>query len=201
MYINHKSIYRDSNHINNNNNNGVTMRNEQTDLFLASEELENLSPEYKREYYRGIIHDLLKKNEQGITAPQMKKLTKFSHSTVKNHLEHLVSTREAYKREYGDRSIVYFPNGRLCHHDRILRYKIGSNYYSFKIIENSMGEFLYLQEQAKDLDGAYTTKGGIIIEKENIPDLIRNLSKLFFEISKEEDVKKEFQKEMRGLFS
>ena len=178
------------------------MNKEQTHLpHLSSEELENLSPEYKREFYRGIIYDLLKKSEQGITASQMKKLTQFSHKTVKNHLEHFVSTREAYKREYGDRSIVYFPNGRLCHHDRILRYKIGSSYYSFKIIKNSMGEFLYLQEQAKDVDGGYNTKGGIVIEKENIPDLIRRLSKLFLEISNEDEIKKEFVNDIRGLFS
>jgi len=178
------------------------MKSEQTNLpHLSSEELENLSPEYKREYYRGIIYDILKKSEEGITASQMKKLTNFSHKTVKNHLEYFVSTREAYKREYGDRSIIYFPNGRLCHHDKILRYKIGNSYYSFKIIKNSMGEFLYLQEQSKDIDGGYTTKGGIVIEKENIPDLIRNLSKLFLEISTENEIKKEFEKDIRGLFS
>jgi hypothetical protein len=33
----------------------LKMKNEQTHLpHLSSEELENLSPEYKREYYRGI---------------------------------------------------------------------------------------------------------------------------------------------------
>ena len=64
-----------------------------------------------------------------------------------------------------------------------------------------MGEFLYLQEQSKDMDGGYTTKGGIVIEKENIPDLIRNLSKLFLEISTEDEMKKEFQKDKNGLFS
>ena len=178
------------------------MNKEQKQLpHLSSEELENLSPEYKREYYRGTIYDILKKSEQGITATQMKKITRFSHNTVKNHLEHLVSTREAYKREYGDRSIIYFPNGRLCHHDKIIRYKIGGGYYSFKIIKNSMGEFLYLQEQSKDVDGGYTTKGGIVIEKENIPDLIRRLSKLFLEISNEDEIKKEFEKDIRGVFS
>ena len=178
------------------------MNKEQTQLpHLSSEELENLSPEYKREYYRGVVFDLLKKSEEGVTASQMKKLTRFSHKTVKSHLEFLVSTREAYKREYGDRSIVYFPNGRLCHHDKILRYKIGSSYYSFKIIKNSMGEFLYLQEQSKDIDGGYTTKGGIVVEKEKIPDLIRNLSKLFLEISNEDEIKKEFKNDIGGLFS
>lgn len=178
------------------------MEKERKNLInLYPEELENLSPEYKREYYGGIILDVLKKNEQGISASQLKKVTKFSHKTVLKHLGHLVSTREAYKRKYGDRNVVYFPNGRLCHHDKLQRYKFGSTYYSFKFIKNSEGEFLYLQEQAKDLDGGYETRGGIVVEKDKIPDVIRALSNLYLEVSDEEEIKKEFRKDVAGVFS
>jgi len=178
------------------------MKKEQLQLSnLYPEELENLSPEYKREYYRGIILDILKKNEQGISASQMRKITKFSHKTVLRHLDHLVSTREAYKREYGDRNVVFFPNGRLCHHDKLHRYKFGSAYYSFKFIKNSEGEFLYLQEQVKDRNGGYETRGGLIVEKEKIPDIIRALSKLYIEVTKEDEINNEFKKEISGVFS
>lgn len=162
-------------------------RQEMLNIF-DKEELRCLSPEDKREFYRGIILDIVRRHVMGVSTTKVRELTGFSQNTVKNHLEYLVSTREAYKREYGERNSVYFPNGTLCHADIFKTYALGGKKYSFKFIENPMGQFLYIQEIERDLDGGERIEGGIVIERKQIPRLMEILNSMYKGSVDEEDI-------------
>jgi hypothetical protein len=172
---------------------------QQSLLEFDREELENLSPEDKREIFRGIIQSLLRKYDEGVTTGKMKELTGFSSNTVKAHLEYLVSTREAYKREYGGRTIIYFPNGKLCHHDILQKYILGGKEYSLKFISNPMGEFLYIQEQERDLDGGTRVAGGLVIDRMEIPRFAEILMRSYYDTASDKEKQEEQIKRRVGM--
>lgn len=157
--------------------------NQQLLEIFDKEELENLPSEDKRDYYRGAILSLLRNHEEGVSTTTIRQYTGFSQNTVKNHLEYLVTTREAYKREYGGRNTIYFPNGTLCHADIVKKYVLAGKKYSFKFIINPMGEHLYIQEMERDLNGGERVEGGLVIDRKEIPRLIEILKGLYEETS------------------
>lgn len=141
-------------------------------------EIENLGPEEKKEYYRLVISEILKKNPNGITASQIVDLTGFDHRTVTKHLDFLTAVREAYKKEFGPRTVIYYPNHSLSEPSTKETYQIGDSYYTFSQIQNDFGEFLYIQEKKKDSKNIFTTIGGIIISVDAIDDFISHLQNI-----------------------
>jgi len=148
---------------------------ETEELTYSIGEIENLPPEDKKEYYRLIIQDILRQHPDGLSASQIQKITGFNKKTVQQHLEYLTAIREAYKKEFGPRSIVYYPNHNFSHPHSDRTYKIGDNYYTFKEIKNEYGEYLYIQEKSKDRHNMYTVLGGIIISKDGLDEFVRVL--------------------------
>lgn len=148
---------------------------ENDDLNYTIEEIENLPPEDKKEYYRLIIQDVLRNNPDGLTVSKIQKITGFNKKTIRLHLDYLTAIREAYKKEFGPKSIVYYPNHNFSHPHGDRTYKIGDAYYTFKEITNEYGEYLYIQEKTKDRHNMYTVLGGIIISKDGLEDFIRHL--------------------------
>ena len=145
-------------------------------LRYTKEDLENLAPNKRSEYARLVIHSILENNKQGMTPSDVVKATGLDERTVRNHLEFLSAVREAYKKEYNTRLTVYFPNGRLLHPYRDVQTSLGESHYSFKEIENSFGEWIYVQEKKKDpISSATKLLGGIMIPKEHAMDFVEAL--------------------------
>ena len=91
-------------------------------------------------------------------------------------MEFLTAVMEAYKKEYGARLTIFFPNGRLINPYSDYVGKIGHSIFSFQIIDNTWGNFIYVQERKKDLHTNKTkTVGGILIERNSIEKFIEAL--------------------------
>lgn len=143
------------------------------------ESIDQLSPEKKSDYIRLAIRNCLSEHAEGITVQLISELTGLAQKTVKKHLEQLTATREAFKKEYGARNVVYFPNGREVTQDVPHTLKIGDVIFQLQLIENTWGRFVYIQERKKD---AYSkmikTVGGIMVECEGVPELIEALKEV-----------------------
>lgn len=150
----------------------------------TAEDLKAMSPEDKKKFARAILKRILENNPNGITIPQLKEISDFNSRTITKHMEYLTAIREAYKRQFGPRTVLYYPNGRVMHPTLDREYRIGNKYYSFTMIQNPFGEFLYVQEKTKDEYNLYTVTGGIVVQKENIPDLIKHIEDFSKEVNK-----------------
>jgi len=93
--------------------------------------------------------------------------TNLNRITVTKHLEYLVAIREAYKIDRGTGSI-YFINGRLIHPTDHLSVPIGNKIYDFFKLENTEGNFVFIQEKEQDELRLKTVKGGIMIKCEDM---------------------------------
>ena len=153
-------------------------------LTYTKEDMENLAPNKRHEYARLLIHSILEDNKQGLTPADVVKATGFDEKTVRNHLEYLSAVREVYKKEYNGRLAVYFPNGRLLHPYRDVQTSLGDTSYSFKEIENTFGEWIYVQEKKRDrMSSSVKLVGGIMIPKEQAMEFVEALKNFI-----EEDV-------------
>ncbi len=146
--------------------------------LYSRSEIEKIDPLYRKDYYRMFFKEILSKNPRGVTIAQIATLTGISKKTVSHHLEFLVATRDAYKWEYGPRSIVYFPNGRLLHPIADVPIEIGGRFYTFRHIVNEFGDFIHIQEKKEEGGNIFTTVGGIIIRKNAFKDFIENLNNI-----------------------
>ena len=140
------------------------------------ESIKQLSPEKRSDMIRIAIKRILKEHPEGVTSPDLSEITGLSIKTIRKHLEFLTAVREAYKKEYGARLTVFFPNGRLIHPYSDAVRKIGDSIFSFQRIDNTWGNFIYVQERKKDLHTNKTkTVGGILIERNSIEKFIEAL--------------------------
>lgn len=149
------------------------------DLIYKVEDLEKLSPEEKKEYIRRLILNVIQSCPEGITTTQIAKAIGIDIKTVHKHLEYLVAVREVYKKEFGKRIVLYFPNQNLTSPFQMKTYKIGGHYYTFRIIKNDFGEFIYIQERERNpYTNTYSALGGILIPKSHLDEFIEHLKKL-----------------------
>jgi hypothetical protein len=161
-----------------------SIANEEQTTRYSVEELGNLPPHKRPEYAKIIIQNVLEKNKQGMTPQDMAESTGLDERTVRKHLEFLSAVREAYKKDYSPRLTVYFPNGRLMHPIREVTTPIGDSHYSFKEVENTFGEFIYIQEKKRDpITSSMKLLGGIMIPKEAAGQFVSFLEKFIDECS------------------
>jgi len=152
-------------------------------IRYSLDDLRKLPPEQRKEYYKLLILDALRANPEGITLSQLANLTKIDIRTVAKHLEYLVAVREVYKKEFGKRLALYFPNIDISNPLMTKKYEIDGHFYTFKFIKNDFGEFVYIQEKERDpYTNTFSIQGGIIIPKSKIKDFIRYLEE-FLEVS------------------
>ncbi len=146
------------------------------DVSFGDEAIKQLSPEKRSDMIRIAIKKILNQHPEGLTIPDIVEMTGLSTPTVRKHVEFLTAVRESYQKNYGARIAIYFPNGKLVHPYSDSIRKIGDSLYSFQRVENTWGEFIYIQERKKD---PYTNKtktvGGIMVEKENLEKFIAEL--------------------------
>jgi len=145
------------------------MIDENSSLYETLEEsIKNLSPQARGDIIIGFIRKYVRDHPEGVTAPQIAKDLGLSHTTVKKHLNYLVSTRQIYAKVYSPRNIVYFPNGRLSHPYLETILDLGNQRFRISFIENPRGEFVYLQELENIRGLGENIMGGVIIRKENV---------------------------------
>ena len=114
------------------------------------EEIENLPPEAKEEYYRLVVSQVVRANPGGVTVTDICGLTGFDRRTVGQHLSFLVAVREAYKEVIAPRTAKYYPNGKLVHGFDESTVKVGETFFTFRRLLNQFGEFVYVQEKKRD---------------------------------------------------
>lgn len=158
-----------------------------TKVTYTNDEIKRLPPSELKEFCRSIIAEILENNPNGLSATKVAEISGFDPKTVRKHLEYLVAIRESYKMEYGDRTTVYFPNGTLAHAMSHKVYRIGDKYYTFKLIKNSFGEFLFIQEKKKDEYNRYRTLGGLVVQKESLGQFIKRLKIISEDLNESED--------------
>lgn len=152
-------------------------------IEISQKELEKMRPTDKKRSIQAMILGILQNNPNGITASQIGHLTNFDHRTILKHLEYLTAIREAYKIEMAQNFIIYYPNGKLMHPIGNMDYQIGDKYYRFSFIKNPLGEFLYIQERTKDEYNTFIVKGGLIVQKDFIPELADIMLRLHKEVN------------------
>ena len=133
-----------------------------------------LPPAERKRHIRTILLKTVNKNPKGITITGLIKLTGFGDKTIAKHIEYLSATREIYKLEFGAKSTIYYPNGRLMHSNTD-EYEIGEKYYNFSFLRSPFGDFLYIQEKEKDEYNTFTVKGGLVIRKDDVQEFIEKL--------------------------
>lgn len=145
-------------------------------LEFSKEEMDNLPPDEKKEYYRMIIKRVLEDHPDGMTISDICMKTRFDYRTVAKHLDFLTAVREVYKKEFGLRTVIYYPNGQMINPFNDKTFKMGNSYFNFKEIENKQfGNFLYIQEKQKDMNNLYNVIGGIIIPIDCLDQFIQRL--------------------------
>jgi hypothetical protein len=151
---------------------------EPSELYSKGE-IENIDATQRKDYYRMLLKDILSKNPRGVTITQIHAMTKIGKKTIAYHLDFLVATRDAYKWEYGPKSVVYFPNGRLLHPVSVVPIEIGGRYYAFRHIVNEFGDFIHIQEKKNEGGNVFTTVGGIMVRKDALGKFIDGLKEIF----------------------
>lgn len=139
------------------------------------EEIENLAPDAKEEYYRMVVSEVVRSNPGGVTVTDIRDLTGFDRKTVSHHLEFLVAVREAYKEVIPPRTAKYYPNGRLVHGFGESTARIGDSFFTFRRLTNQFGEFIYVQEKKRDSRNLLAVAGGILVPADLVDDFVAHL--------------------------
>jgi hypothetical protein len=145
--------------------------------LLTSKEIIALKPSEREQYIGSVILEVLRKSKDGMTVSEVMKATSFNRITVTKHLELLVATREAYKKERGI-GTIYFQNGKLVHETDKISITCGRKIYDFFKLENPDGVFLYIQERETDELRAKNVKGGIMIPRDCYEAFKEGLSRI-----------------------
>lgn len=148
--------------------------------LLTSEEVKTLKPKEREEYVRALIRNILTLNENGAMVSEVAESTNLNRITVAKHLEHLVSIREAYKKERGT-GAVYYKNGRLIHPTDHVSMKVENKVYDFFKLENVEGQFVFIQEKEQDELRLVTIRGGIMIRCEDFSQFVTGLQKFMMQ--------------------
>jgi len=142
--------------------------------LLTAREISALRPQEREDYIRAVVLDILCRNVEGVTISEVMKATSFNRVTVTKHLEYLVATREAYKRERGI-GTVYFKNGKLVRETDKSSVSLDNKIYQFFRLENPDGVFVYIQEQERDELRAVNVRGGVMIPLEHFRRFMEGL--------------------------
>lgn len=144
--------------------------------ILSNEEVKAIKPSERETYVRNLIKSILRLNENGVMVSEIVEATNLNRITVTKHLEYLVAIREAYKKDRGI-GAVYYLNGRLVHPTDRLSINFGNRIYEFVKLENSEGEFVFIQEKEQDWLRVTTVRGGIMLSCSDLPEFLSGLQK------------------------
>jgi hypothetical protein len=143
-----------------------------TNSVLPYEEIKGFAPRERDTYIQNVILRVLETNKKGVTVSEVSNKTNFSRPTVAKHLDILVAIGEAYKVERGNLAI-YYKNGKVVHEVDVAGISTPDRTYTFYVLENEEGEFLYIQEKALDEFRSVKVRGGIMINLRDLPSVVK----------------------------
>lgn len=149
-------------------------------VLLSSEEIRALKPNEREDHIRNLMKNILSANENGVMVSEVVDATNLNRITVTKHLEHLVSIREAYKKDRGI-GAVYYKNGRLVQPTDRFSIDMGNKIYDFVKLENAEGRFIFIQEKEQDELRLETIRGGIMIRFEDFSQFMTGLQKFMMQ--------------------
>jgi hypothetical protein len=120
-----------------------------------------LAPNERELYVREILRQTVRKNVDGVTASMLEQRLPFDSRTIEKHLSILTCTNEIYSVKIGNTSL-YLPNSIPMHHAKKQAFEIKNREYIAYILQNRMGEFVFIQEKKKT-EFSEEVSGGILI--------------------------------------
>jgi|SRR5438552_1068566 len=152
----------------------VDIRRNPNDTALPYKEIRGLAPRERDTYIENVILRLLENSPKGVTVSDVATHTRYSRPTVSKHLDVLVATGEAYRVERGNLSIFY-KNGKILDEVDSNSVSTPEKTYTFYLLENEDGRFLYIQEKELDEHMSSRVRGGITISLKDIPEVISKI--------------------------
>lgn len=141
------------------------------------EDYKRLPPNEKEKYVKITILQILKLNKnKGVTIKQISDATYFHRSTIAYHIDSLLSTGEVYKYPENSKNALYFPNGNFGDPISKKDIRMDDKIYTFFLMSNQLGKFLYIQEKQIDVYGTVIVKGGIMIPIKNKTDFLKMIT-------------------------
>lgn len=128
---------------------------------LPKGEYLKLAPSERELYVREILRQTVRKNVEGVTASMLSQRLPFDSRTIEKHLSILTCTNEIYSVKIGNTSL-YLPNSIPMHHTKKQVFEIKNREYIAYILQNRMGEFVFIQEKKKT-EFSEEVGGGILI--------------------------------------
>lgn len=149
---------------------------------LAKSEYLKLPPNEREQYVREILRQTVRKNIDGVTASMLTAKLPFDSRTIEKHLSVLTCTNEIYSVKIGNTQL-YLPNSIPMHHAKKQTFSIKNREYIAYVLQNRMGDFVFIQEKKKT-DFNEEIGGGILIPLANFEQFVNFISNFNTEISK-----------------
>lgn len=137
-----------------------------------------MRPEERELFVERTLKTILEKSKFGISISDVEKLKEFSlnRKTISKYFEKFVALNEAYSKKIGS-VVLYYPNHKSPHFTKEKEKKIGDKKYRLTIVENPLGEFVYVQEIEEDSLYGEKVSGGILIPKNSIKEFLDFMGK------------------------
>lgn len=154
----------------------------QTPEVLAKGEYLKLPPNEREQYIREILRQTVRKNINGVTVSTLTQKLPFDSRTIEKHLSVLTCTNEIYSVKIGNTQL-YLPNSIPMHHAKKQTFNIKNREYTAYVLQNRMGEFVFIQEKKKT---EYNEEigGGILIPLADFEQFVNFISGFDAEIKK-----------------
>lgn len=152
---------------------------------LPKEEYLTLPPYERDLYVRQIVRKTLGMNPHGVSIGMLTNSLPFDFRTIEKHLSILIHTNEIYSVRIGP-TILYLPNSRAVRPAIEETLRTDGREYGFYLLQNRLGEFVFIQEKRKTESGreefggepiTEEAKGGVLIPIESYNDFVKHMNK------------------------
>jgi hypothetical protein len=150
---------------------------------LPKNEYLKLPPNERERYVREILRQTVRKNMDGVTASLLAQRLPFDPRTIEKHLSILGCTNEIYSVKIGNTQL-YLPNSIPMHHAKKQTFKVKNREYIVYVLQNRMGEFVFIQEKKKT-EFAEEIGGGILIPLSDFEQFANFISSFSTDIKKD----------------
>jgi predicted DNA-binding protein YlxM (UPF0122 family) len=138
------------------------------------EDYMKLKPDLREKYVCEKVKETLYMNKDGVSLTELATNLPFNRKTIEKCLERFVSVNEAYSKQYGVTK-AYFPNSRAMHSLAELEIKDKEKTFRSVIIDNLLGQWVYIQEYNDTVYGK-DVKGGIMVPLKDLDKFISFLN-------------------------
>ena len=145
--------------------------------ILKKEKLSSLPPKERNEYINNVLKKILELNPDGVTTSQITSATGYTYSTIWHHLEMISSTEECHKLQHGNTDI-YIPIKNIASLNVDLPHGGGKSTYSFNIVEDKFGRYVYAHRKIENRLGNADICSGICVPYSLLDNFIYVLTKV-----------------------